>query len=791
MRRVPLPLQPPSRVVLIPLKWLRFLVFPLALAGGLAVLGAFLAGLVVALAWPQLPSLDVLTDYQPKIPLRVYTADGALIGEFGEERRSLVSIGEVPEQLKKAILAAEDERFYQHTGIDYLGVARAAYANLTQGGRRQGASTITMQVARNFFLSSEKTLTRKLYEALLAFKIENSLDKDQILELYVNQIYLGQRAYGFAAASQIYFGKSLDRVTLAEAAVLAGLPKAPSAYNPVANPQRSRQRQQYVLRRMKELGHIGDAQYAEALNAPLQVRRAVDDFSGMHAEFLAEMVRQAVFEQYPQEAYTKGFRVYTTIRKADQEAAYDALRRGLLDYDRRQGYRGPEAFAALKDGAGEDDYDEALAEHGDVDDQKAALVLAAGAREVRAVLRSGETVAVTGDGLRFAARALDDKASPQKRIRRGAIIRLQRDEKKNWQIAQLPEAEAAFVSLDPSDGAIRALVGGFDFHRNKFNHVTQAWRQPGSSFKPFIYSASLEKGYTPATVIPDEPVVVEAEVTGSQRWEPKNYDGKFEGPMRLRTALAKSKNMVSIRILQDISPKYAQDYVQRFGFDADKHPPYLTLALGAGAVTPLQMARAYAVFANGGYLVQPYFIQKIVDDRGNPLGAAQPAHAGDEALRVIDARNAFIMDSMMQDVMRYGTGASAAKLGRRDLAGKTGTTNDFVDAWFCGYQPGLVGVSWVGYDQPRTLGKNQTGGRISLPIWIEYMGKVLKGVPETQRVAPEGVVSATTSPDPGAPAGARSGGSEFFYREFLPKEPVGPAEPPALGEPPPVPAPTS
>jgi len=774
-----------------PLKWLRFLVFPLALAGGLAVLGAFMAALVVALAWPQLPSLDVLTDYQPKIPLRVYTADGALIGEFGEERRSLVSIGEVPEQLKKAILAAEDERFYQHTGIDYLGVARAAYANLTQGGRRQGASTITMQVARNFFLSSEKTLTRKLYEALLAFKIENSLDKDQILELYVNQIYLGQRAYGFAAASQIYFGKSLDRVTLAEAAVLAGLPKAPSAYNPVANPQRSRQRQQYVLRRMKELGHIGDAQYTEALNAPLQVRRAVDDFSGMHAEFLAEMVRQAVFEQYPQEAYTKGFRVYTTIRKADQEAAYDALRRGLLDYDRRQGYRGPEAFAALKDGASEDDYDEALAEHGDVDDQRAALVLAAGAKEVRAVLRSGEAVAVTGDGLRFAARALDDKASPQKRIRRGAIIRLQRDEKKNWQISQLPEAEAAFVSLDPSDGAIRALVGGFDFHRNKFNHVTQAWRQPGSSFKPFIYSASLEKGYTPATVIPDEPVVVEAEVTGSQRWEPKNYDGKFEGPMRLRAALAKSKNMVSIRILQDISPKYAQDYVQRFGFDADKHPPYLTLALGAGAVTPLQMARAYAVFANGGYLVQPYFIQKIVDDRGNPLGTAQPARAGDEALRVIDARNAFIMDSMMQDVMRYGTGASASKLGRRDLAGKTGTTNDFVDAWFCGYQPGLVGVSWVGYDQPKTLGKNQTGGRISLPIWIEYMGKSLKGVAEAPRAAPEGVVSAPTLPDPTAPAGVKSGGQEFFYREFLPKEPIAPVEPPVLGEPPPVPAPTS
>ncbi len=791
MRRVPAPLQPPPSVVLTPLKWLRFLVFPLALAGGLAVLGAFMAGLVVVLAWPQLPSLEVLTDYQPKIPLRVYTADGALIGEFGEERRSLVSIRDVPEQVKKAILAAEDERFYQHTGIDYLGVARAAYANLTQGGRRQGASTITMQVARNFFLSSEKTLTRKLYEALLAFKIENSLGKDQILELYVNQIYLGQRAYGFAAASQIYFGKSLDRVTLAEAAVLAGLPKAPSAYNPVANPQRSRQRQQYVLRRMKELGHIGDDQYAEALKAPLLVRRAVDDFSGLHAEFLAEMVRQAVFEQYPNEAYTRGFRVYTTIRKADQEAAYQALRRGLLDYDRRQGYRGPEAFATLKDGAGEDDYEEALLEHGDVDDLRVALVLSANAKEVRAVLRSGETVAVAGEGLRFAARALDEKAPPHKRIRRGAVIRLQRDEKANWQVAQLPEAEAAFVSLDPSDGAIRALVGGFDFHRNKFNHVTQAWRQPGSSFKPFIYSASLEKGYTPATIIPDEPVVVEAEETGSQRWEPKNYDGKFEGPMRLRAALAKSKNMVSIRILQDISPKYAQDYVQRFGFDADKHPPYLTLALGAGAVTPLQMARAYAVFANGGYLVQPYFIQKIVDDRGNPLGAAQPARAGEEALRVIDSRNAFIMDSMLQDVMRYGTAASAAKLGRRDLAGKTGTTNDFVDAWFCGYQPGLVGVSWVGYDQPRTLGKNQTGGRISLPIWIDYMGKSLKGVAEAPRAAPEGVVSAPITHDSTAPPGARSGAQEYFYREFLPKEPVAPFDSPMFGEPPPVPAPTS
>jgi len=776
MRRVPARVQHSPRARVTPLMWLRFLAFPLVLIAGLAAAGIFLVGLVIALAYPNLPSLEVLTDYQPKIPLRVYTSEGALIGEFGEERRSLVSVRDVPQQLKDAILAAEDERFYQHTGIDYLGVARAAWANLTQGGRRQGASTITMQVARNFFLSSEKTLTRKLYEALLSFKIEHSLSKDQILELYVNQIYLGQRAYGFAAASQIYFGKAMDKLTLAEAAVLAGLPKAPSAYNPVANPQRARQRQQYVLRRMKELGHITEQQQADAVKAPLYVRREVDNFAGLHGEYMAEMVRQSIYEQYPEDAYTKGFRVYTTLRKTDQEAAYEAVRRGLLNYDRSQGYRGPEAFAELPAGAGEDEYDEALAEHADVDDLKAALVLASGAREVRAVLKSGETVAVTGEGLRFAARALDEKASPQRRLRRGSVIRLLKDEKQAWQIVQLPEAEAAFVSIDPNDGAVRALVGGFDFNRNKFNHITQAWRQPGSSFKPFIYSAALEKGFTPATMVADEPIVVEAEVTGSQRWEPKNYDGKFEGPMRLRTALAKSKNMVSIRILQSIDPKYAQDYVKRFGFDADKHPPYLTMALGAGSVTPLQMARGYAAFANGGFLVQPYFIQKIVDDRGNPLGVASPARAGDETLRVIDARNAFIMDSMMQDVTRYGTAASAAKLGRRDLAGKTGTTNDFVDGWFCGYQPALVGVAWMGYDQPKTLGKNQTGGRIALPIWIDYMGKVLKGVPETQRGVPEGVISARTDADSSAPAENRAG-SEFFYREFAPQKEEAP--PPA------------
>ncbi|MBK8065678.1 MAG: penicillin-binding protein 1A [Betaproteobacteria bacterium] len=773
--------------------WLRFLAFPLTLLAGLVAIGACALGLVIVLAWPNLPSLEVLTDYQPKIPLRVYTAEGVLMGEFGEERRAVVSIKDVPPVLKQAILAAEDERFYQHTGIDYMGVMRAAWSNLTSGGRRQGASTITMQVARNFFLSSEKTLTRKLYEALLAFKIEHSLSKDQILELYVNQIYLGQRAYGFAAAAQIYYGKSLDRLSLPEAAMLAGLPKAPSAFNPVVNPARAKQRQMYVLRRMRELGHITEPQFAEAGKAPMNVKREVNEF-GLHAEYVAEMVRQAVYEQYPDDVYTRGFRVYTTIRKADQEAAYAALRRGLLDYDRRHGYRGPEAYVELKPGAGDDDYDDALSDHNDNDDMIAALVLEAGAKEVRAVLRSGEMVSVAGDGLKFVARSLDDKAAPQRRIRRGSIIRVQKDDKKVWQIVQAPEAEAAFVSVDPGDGAIRALVGGFDFNRNKFNHVTQAWRQPGSSFKPFIYSASLEKGYTPSTVINDEPIVVEADVTGSQRWEPKNYDGKFEGPMRMRTALAKSKNMVSIRILQSIGPKYAQDYVTRFGFEADKHPPYLTMALGAGAVTPLQMARGYSVFANGGYMIQPYFIQRIVDDRGNPLGQANPQRAGEESLRVIDARNAFIMDSMLQDVTRYGTAARAARLGRQDLAGKTGTTNEHVDAWFCGYTPALVGISWVGYDQPKNLGRNETGGVTALPIWMSYMERALKGVPEVPRAVPGGIVDVKVDPDSGAPTSGRK--LEFYYRENQPGAAPAPvpaetppgspgAIPPGLPAPPP------
>src|SRR5437588_1961301 len=762
--------------------WLRFFGLPLALLAG-AVAGAVLIlGLLVVLAYPNLPELGALTAYQPKVPLRLYDAEGTRIGEFGEERRAVVAIADVPPPLKHAIIAAEDERFYQHPGIDYIGVLRAAYANLVAGGRRQGASTITMQVARNFFLSSEKTLTRKLYEALLAFTIEHSLSKEQILELYINQIYLGQRAYGFGAASQMYFGKALGQLSLGELAMLAGLPKAPSLYNPIANPQRAKQRQQYVLRRMTELGYISAAQYDASFKTPLRARREVSEYS-VHAEYLAEMVRQALAEHYPEDVYTRGFRVYTTLRSADQEVAYEAARKGVLDYDRRQGYSGPEGFFDLRPNAAEDEYDDALAEHPDSDDLLAAVVLSADARQVEAALRTGDKITVSGEGLRFAARALDSKTAVQRRIRRGSIIRVQR-EGRNWQIVHLPECESALVSLDARDGAIRALVGGFDFARTKFNHVTQAWRQPGSAFKPFIYSAALEKGFTPATVIPDEPVVLEAEETGSQRWEPKNYDGKFEGPMRLRTALAKSKNMVSIRILDAIGPKYAQEYVTRFGFDPERHPPYLTMALGAGSVTMWQLARAYSVFANGGYLVQPYFIHKIVDDRGNVLALAEPRRAGDEALRVIDARNAFIMDNMLQDVTRFGTAARAARLGRPDLAGKTGTTNEFVDAWFAGYQPALVGMSRVGFDQPKSIGQKRTGGVVALPIWVSYMERTLKDIPEMPREMPPGVVVVPTGPYPAG--GETRSIPEFFYKEAVPPPEV--LRPPVASPPPPPPA---
>ncbi len=751
-------------------RWWHYPVLGLLLLGGLSAVVAALAAILV---YPTLPSLDALTDYRPKVPLRVYTVDGALIGEFGEERRALVKIENVPLLMKHAILAAEDERFYQHGGVDYLGVVRAALANLTAGGAREGASTITMQVARNFFLSREKTLTRKFSEALLALKIEHSLSKDRILELYINQIYLGQRAYGFAAAAQTYFGKPLDKLSLAEMAVLAGLPKAPSRYNPVASLKRAKQRQQYVLRRMRALGYITDGQYERALHQRLRVRHNEPAFD-VNADYVAEMARQFMYERYQDAAYTSGFKVYTTLRKRDQQAAEQALWKGVLDYDRRHGYRGPEGFIDLPpDGAAPDDaLEDALQDVDAVHGLQPAVVLAVDRKGVTAYVKGGQTVRLSGEGLVFAQRMLGDKVPEKSRIRRGALIRVMEGEKGGWQIAQLPQVEAAFISLDPEDGAVRSLVGGVDFERNKFNHVTQAWRQPGSSFKPFIYSAALEKGFTAATIINDAPILIDPAETGGKLWEPKDYEGDYAGPIRLRTALAKSKNLVSIRILQAIGIPYAQDYITRFGFDAAQQPPYLTMALGAGSVTPFQMAAAYSVFANGGYRVKPYYIQRIVDERGNTIAQAKPERAGQGAERVIDARNAFIMTSIMQDVVRRGTAARAMQLGRQDLAGKTGTTNDQVDAWFAGFQPpNVVAIAWIGFDKPHSLGGRETGAQAALPIWMDYMAKVLKGVPESTLAVPPGVVAVKIDPQTGLrePDG-QDGLTEFFYQENVPPE---------------------
>ena len=736
-------------------------------AFAVALLPFLLLSLAALLTYPALPSLEILTDYRPNIPLRVYSAEGTLLGEFGQERRALVKINEVPELMKKAILAAEDERFYEHGGVDYIGVLRAALSNFTSGGMKQGASTITMQVARNFFLSKEKTLSRKFNEMMLAFKIEHNLSKDEILELYINQIYLGQRAYGFTAAAQIYFGKTMIQLSTAEMAMLAGLPKAPSAFNPVVNPKRAKLRQMYVLRRMHELGFIDAVALEAAQIAPVVAKRGNHGFSA-RSEYLSEMVRQVMFDRYQEEAYTQGFRVYTTIRQLDQQVAYESLRKGVIDYDRRHGYRGPEGYIDLRNNLSEEFLEEALQEVTDSDDLLPAVAQTVSLKSITAYVKGGQIATITGDGLKFAQQTLGEKLAPKQRIRVGSLIRVQLDAKGQWQIAQLPQVESAFVSANPRDGAIYSLVGGFDFNRNQFNHVTQAWRQPGSGFKPFIYSAALEKGFTPASIIIDAPLVIDSIETGGEPWYPKNYDDKFDGSMRMRAGLIKSKNLVSIRILQAIGPVYARDYISKFGFDREKHGAYLTMALGAGSVTPMQMLGAYSVFANGGYKITPYFIQRIEDAQGKVLEQAGPVKAGEDAERVIDVRNAYTMVSMMQDVVRHGTAIRAMQLGRHDLAGKTGTTNDSLDAWFAGFHPTLVGISWIGFDNPRSLGDKETGGGAALPMWMGYMEKILRGVPEAVYSMPENMVAARIN-DSGRrdPNGNRI---EYFYKEFLPPE---------------------
>jgi penicillin-binding protein 1A len=713
-------------------------------AGGLVLAGLMsilmVVGVAMVMAYPQLPDISDLADYRPKLPLRVYTADGVLMGEFGEERRNLTPIKEIPQVMKDAVLSIEDARFYQHGGLDYLGLIRAGVANLSKR-KSQGASTITMQVARNVYLSTEKTYTRKIYEILLTFKLEHLLTKDQILEIYMNQIFLGNRAYGFASAAETYFGKPLKDISIAEAAMLAGLPKAPSAYNPISNPKRARSRQLYIIERMEENGFITAKQATEAKAEPLRIRPNSDK-GRIHAEYVAETVRQMMFAQYGQETYTRGLNVYTTLQSTEQIAAYQALRQGIMDFERRQVYRGPEKFIVLPASPKEteDAIDDVLEDHPDNGDVMSAVVLEAGPKKIVAVRQNGEQLEITGDGLKPAQSGLSDKAGPNIRIKRGAVIRVVQTPKGSWEITQLPEVEGAFVAINPKDGSVRALVGGFDFAKNKFNHVIQAWRQPGSSFKPFIYSAALEKGFTPATIVNDGPLFFDAGVTGGQAWEPKNYDGTFEGPMSVRRGLAKSKNMVSIRILQSVGTRNAQEWVTKFGFDEDKHPAYLTMALGAGSVTPMQMATGYSVFANGGMRVQPHVITRVTDQKGKVL-VDSPAQPVDEADRAISPRNAFVMTSLLQEVTRSGTAAKArVALKRDDIYGKTGTTNDSMDAWFAGYHRNLAAVVWIGYDTPRKLGDRETGGGLSLPVWISFMETALKNMPVMDAIAPEGVV---------------------------------------------------
>ncbi len=734
--------------------WARWLVASALWLVGLAAAASLsvviLVAIALAIAYPNLPEISGLMDYRPKLPMRVFAADGVLLGEFGEERRNFTPLAQIPKRMQHAVLASEDARFYEHSGVDLKGLVRAGLAQFNRS-RSQGASTITMQVARNFYLSTEKTYTRKIYEMLLAFKMESVLSKDQILEVYMNQIFLGQRAYGFASASEIYFGKPLRDISIAEAAMLAGLPQAPSAYNPINNPKRAKDGQLRILDRMFDHGYISAQQRDGARTETLKYRATSE--VPVHAEYAAETARQLIFAQYGDDSYTRGLNVYLTLKSDDQSVAYRALRRGIMDYERRQVYRGPEDYVDLPANPKEVDarVAEALQEHPDNDELKAAIALEAGPKKVVAVLQSGEAITVVGEGLKPATSGLVAKGNPKTQIRPGAVIRLIRGPKGDWSITQLPEVEGAFVAIDPRSGAVRALVGGFDYAKNKFNHVTQAWRQPGSSFKPFIYSAALEKGFTPATVINDAPLFFDAGSTGSQPWEPKNYDGKFEGPMPLRRGLEKSKNMISIRILQSIGAPYAQQWITRFGFEADKHPAYLPMALGTGSVTPLQMASAYSVFASGGYRLNPMLIGRITDSKGRVLNEPAPPVLN-ESMRTLDARNAYIMDSLLQSIALRGTAAAARRaINRPDLYGKTGTTNDSIDTWFAGFQPSVVAIVWIGYDTPRKLGDNETGGGLSLPIWIEYMKHALNGVPVAQYPVPPGVVNI---------------GDEWFYEEY-------------------------
>ena len=718
---------------------------------GLALLALLLVGaiaLAAAFAWysRDLPSLDKAVAYKPLQHLQIYTADGVEIAQFGSERRIFVPIAKMPKQLVQAVVAVEDSSFYEHSGFSWRGMARAVVTKLT-GGRTEGASTLTQQVARTVFLTTRRTAERKIKEALLAAQLEGKLSKDQILELYLNQAYMGQRAYGVGAAAQTFFGRPLDSLSLAELAMIAGLPNNPIYANPVASLDRATQRQRWVLTRMLRTGAITQAEYDGALAQKLVVRKP--SFVDVHAEHVAEMARKAVVERLGEKAYTEGIRVVTSLRADDQRAAHAALRKAVMAHERKQAWRGPEDFEALPEQAGDAERAAALIlkDASDDEDLRVAMVLSASAKELTAQLASGDVVTLRAEALRWVQAALSPQAPKDLAIRRGSVVRLMqvpRGKGVEWTLVQWPEAEAAFVAMDPATGRIRALVGGFDFGRSQFNRVTTGARQPGSSFKPFLYSAAFENGVQPATLVNDAPLL---DADGSPAaWSPKNSDGRFDGELTVREGLVRSKNLVSVRLLKEVGLDKAREWIGRFGFDMARQPNDLTLALGTGSVTPLQLAQGYAVFANGGHRVAPVLIERITDAQGQVLfEAPKPVPLGEEQ-RVVPARNVFLVNSLLADVTRRGTAARAqATLQRPDLYGKTGTTNDAVDAWFAGFAPGAVAVAWMGYDDPAGLGEGESGGGLALPIWIDTLARMLKGVgvqPLADYLPAEGIVQA-------------------------------------------------
>ncbi len=759
---------------------------------------------------PSLPDVNALKNIQLQTPMSIFSRDGLLIAKFGEKKRIPTHYEDIPSSQINAFLAAEDKDFFQHSGVDFIGLLRAAGQLLLTGEKKQGGSTITMQVARNFFLTKEKTYIRKIREIFLSFVIEKRLSKQEILGLYLNKIYLGHRSYGIAAAAQVYYNSSLEELSLAQQAMIAGLPKAPSAFNPITNPERALTRRNYVLNRLLKLNYITQSDFDQAIAEPISAGLYSPSVQ-LEAPYVAEMVRNEVYNMYGDEIYSNGMHVYTTLESSHQRAANQAVKKALHQYDRRHGYRGVLGHINL-DEINLTDFDiSLLSSYQKIGETEPAIVISLSKDSLQAITSDNKTIDITWENLKWASPYINENAqgkqpkTPSDILAAGDIIRIrQLPDSETFELAQVPNVSGAFVSMDPADGALTALVGGYDFYSGKFNRAYQAKRQPGSGFKPILYSAALSKGYTPATLINDAPVVFN-DAGLERQWRPENYSGKFFGPTRLRDALTHSRNLVSIRILRDIGVKYTRTFASRFGFQPKTLPNNLSLSLGSGSTNPYQMATAYSVFANGGFSVTPYFIDKIISASGEELFKANPAttienppHSTDEdnlllkstlttpledthstknntlsealveppikkAKRVISPQLNFIINSILRDVIKRGTGRRALSLGRTDLAGKTGTTNDQRDAWFNGFHPSLVAVAWVGLDNGKPLGNKETGGRAALPIWIDFMKEALKDTPNTPLSQPEGIVGLLIDPETGLKTSSSNQKAIFEY----------------------------